>query len=133
MAFTGMAIGWVLTGVVLCVFLRRMKRRSQRLLWAALIGAGAGMGRAFVACAGCLLFANTDSWLQVPAYLMIMFALPEAVLFPTNYLRPGTSLADGWAILARLAGTILVSSLTLAMAAALLAEIARPRVVVKSQ
>jgi len=133
MVLLAMMLGWLLSGAVLFAFLRRKENRRERLLWAALIGAGAGMGRAFVACAGCLLFANTSSWLQVPAYCMVMFALPEAVLTPMNYLGPGTSLEDGgWVILARMAGTIMASSLTLAMAAALLAEISRPRAVVKS-
>lgn len=133
MALPTMLLGWLLSGAVLFVFLRRKESRRERLLWAALIGAGAGMGRAFVACAGCVLMANTGGWLQVPAYLMIMFALPEAVLTPMNYLRPGTSLeGGGWVILARMAGTIMASSLTLALAAALVAEISRPRAVVKS-
>lgn len=70
MAFTAMALGWLLSGAVVYVFLCRKPRRSERLLWAALFGAGAG--------------------------------------------------------------TIMASSLALALAAALLAEISRPRAVVKS-
>ena len=119
-----MLLGWLLAGAALFVYLHRKKGRGERWRLALGIGAAVGLSRAALACAGALIIGHADSWIQIPAYFLMMLAMPELALVPFA----GSWLSvNGWAVYARLGATVVVCSMAFALAIALMVEARRAR------
>jgi hypothetical protein len=104
-------------GVAVVLLYRYLaRRRDESTLWPSALGIGlvVGVTRAVLATGGWYVVEHTGGPLQVPAYLLVMFALPEAAIF-RGHRGPASP-----EFLLLLAGVLIVTSVLTVSAVALL-------------
>jgi hypothetical protein len=104
---------------VVVLYRHLARRRDENALWpsALAIGIVVGLTRGLLASIGWYVVEHTGGPLQIPAYLLAMFALPEASVFRG---RRGPASTE---FLLLLGGVLLVSSVVAVSAVALVVRV----------
>ncbi|HSP13416.1 MAG TPA: hypothetical protein VLV78_01540 [Thermoanaerobaculia bacterium] len=107
-------------GVVVLIFVWFQTRSGRKALYrsALILGASIGLSRAVIACTGWYVVEHNGGPLQIPAYLMSMFALPEAVLLGRTRLATPQ-------LYGKLSALLIAGSLVSIMAIAVVADLSR--------